>query len=623
MEVKQASLMSSNLVQNLGENMLGIFSDSGVIYLFYSDKGDNSGSLSVELSPDGEHFEKFKDKIKLTDQKGQKIPGEEIVSLNVSKVYDNYFLAFKRRSGNDDSLSCAVGRDFDSFSVVSEIEGTNEGGVLVPNFKHNGNYLFFFGGDSIRAAVTSDFGAWKVHDKPIVAAHQNFYGQSPLTVGNVIATDEGLLLIYFVNKSVNGLSHWELKAVVLDRNNPYKIKRHVDNVLWETPADWAGLDIKPVGIAKVGDSMYSYWTGHDKTYAVLHPFFLFESEKKHFAQVILNRLAHNPIIKPIVENFWESKAVFNPAAIYDKGKVHIIYRAVGDGDVSVLGYAASFDGINIDERLNSPIYVPTQPFEASGIYPGNGAYTSGGGCYGGCEDPRVTKIDERLYMTYVAYDGGNPPRVAMTSINFEDFVNHDFKWEKPVLISKPGVVDKNACILSEKINGKYVIFHRIYPNILIDFVDELNFDGSTFLEGKFSIKPRENYWDSRKVGIGPPPIKTDDGWLLIYQAVGDDDPGRYKMGAMLLALDNPTNVLARSNEPILAPDFWYENEGHKSGVVYPCGAVRRESDLIIYYGGADSVVCAASAKVEEFVEKLKDHKEIDMLPKNIQRGAFL
>ena len=105
-------------------------------------------------------------------------------------------------------------------------------------------------------------------------------------------------------------------------------------------------------------------------------------------------------------------------------------------------------------------------------------------------------------------------------------------------------------------------------------------------------------------------IKTKDGWLLIYQAVCRRDESRYKMGAMLLDLKDPTKVLARSRNPILEPIAPYENEGWKAGVVYPCGAVVINNRLFVYYGGADMVVCVASAKLNNFVEQLStNHKE--------------
>jgi beta-1,2-mannobiose phosphorylase / 1,2-beta-oligomannan phosphorylase len=229
---------------------------------------------------------------------------------------------------------------------------------------------------------------------------------------------------------------------------------------------------------------------------------------------------------------------------------------------------------------------------------------------GGCEDPRLTRIGDTVYITYVAYNGRTQPRIALSSIAYEDFLNKHWDWKKPVLISAPDIVDKNACLLPEKINGKYVIFHRVFPNILIDFVDDLDFDGKTrWLTGQYEIPVRSlsSDWDSRKVGCGPPPLKTKDGWLLIYQAVGACGEYRYKIGAMLLDLKDPTRVLARSHSPILEPDAWYENEGLKTGVVYPCGAAIINGRLFVYYGGADMVTCVASAKLNGFLSELISH----------------
>jgi len=350
-------------------------------------------------------------------------------------------------------------------------------------------------------------------------------------------------------------------------------------------------------------------------------------------QLLLERFDGNPILKPDPKHFWENKAVFNPAAIYENGKVHIVYRAIGESDVSVLGHSSSFDGLHINERLDEPIYVPREPFEGASTahpyaYQSGDIYISGGGGMGGCEDPRLTRIGDRVYMTYVAYDGHSHPRVALSSICIDDFLNKKWKWKRPVLISPPYIVDKNACILPEKINGKYVIFHRVFPNILIDFVDDLDFDGkSRWLVGQYTIPTRalSSDWDNLKVGCGPPPMKTKYGWLLIYQAVGSSDESRYKIGAMLLDLQDPTKVLARTITPILEPLAAYENEGCKYGVIYPCGAVIIEDRLFVYYGGADTVVGVATAKLESFLERLaEDHKESNpmSLPVNPKTQSF-
>ena len=181
----------------------------------------------------------------------------------------------------------------------------------------------------------------------------------------------------------------------------------------------------------------------------------------------LERFDGNPILKPDARHQWETKAVFNPAAVYEGGKVHILYRALGETDVSTLGYASSLDGLHIHERLDKPVYVPREPFEGVNVsrpyvFETVGIYVSGGGAMGGCEDPRLTRIDKQVYMTYVAYDGYTHPRVALSSIQLDDFLDRKWNWKKPVLITPPHIVDKNACIIPEKINGKYVIFHQSF-----------------------------------------------------------------------------------------------------------------------------------------------------------------
>ena len=340
----------------------------------------------------------------------------------------------------------------------------------------------------------------------------------------------------------------------------------------------------------------------------------------------------NPIIEPRPHLAWESKATFNPGAVEIGGNIHLLYRAIGDQDISVVGHAVSYDGVTIAERSAEPAYIPELIPDAKRrigqlAQGAGGAYTSGGGWWGGSEDPRISyvKEDGRLYMLYVAYDGWSPPRVALTSIDERDFLARRWDaWSRAKIISMPpeelakdprfrDVIDKNACLLPEKINGKYVVFHRIFPDILVDFVDDLDFEDS-YLKGEHKISPRPGFWDSRKVGAGAPPIKTKDGWLLIYQAVGDQDPGRYKIGAMMLDLHDPTKVLYRSNEPVLVPEEWYENTGWKFGVVYPCGAVAKDGTLFVYYGGADSVVCVATAKLDDFLDHLKKYGTAKLAP---------
>jgi len=211
----------------------------------------------------------------------------------------------------------------------------------------------------------------------------------------------------------------------------------------------------------------------------------------------LSRAKENPIIAPLKNHPWEAKAAFNPGALYEDGKVHILYRAMSEDNTSVFGYAASADGIHIDYRHSEPVYEPRESFEQKLVPGGNS----------GCEDPRLTKIKDTVYMLYTAFDGKHPPRIALTSISLKNFLAQVWDWTKPVLISPPEFDNKDACVFPEKVKGKYLIFHRFGNNIDITLTPSLDFDGKTWLEEHIWLSPRRGMWDSLKVGIAAPPIK--------------------------------------------------------------------------------------------------------------------
>ncbi len=322
--------------------------------------------------------------------------------------------------------------------------------------------------------------------------------------------------------------------------------------------------------------------------------------------VKLSRSVKNPILKPRRDKYWESEGAFNPTAVKIKDKVHILYRATGGDGISRIGYASAQNGTDIDFRSDKPIYVPREPFEgAVSVGPGfsEDVWGSGGG-WGGCEDPKATILDDKIYMTYVANNGWGPQRVALTSISRDDFEKKRWSnWRKPKLISRPNEINKSAVILPKRIKGKVVVFHRVYPDILVDYMDDLEFAGGRYLETKAKIPIRKNYWDSHKISIGATPIETEHGWLTIYHAVDKKDSGKYKIGAMLLKKDEPHIVLARSDEPLLSPDAPYENDW-KPGIAYPSGAVVLGDKLHVYYGGGDKYVCVATAPVKQILDYL-------------------
>lgn len=414
-----------------------------------------------------------------------------------------------------------------------------------------------------------------------------------------IKTDHGWILIYsYIQNYLSGDKVFGIEASLLDLNNPQKILARTQEPLLVPEEDYEVYGnvpniVFPTGAVVHNDKLYIYYGASDTSIG------LATCDYKDFLQELLaqssirlQRFAKNPILGPIEDHAWESKATFNPAAVYGKGKIHIVYRAMSQDGTSTLGLATSSDGFNIEKRLSSPIYVPMQDFEKK-KKPGNS----------GCEDPRITRIEDRFYMFYTAFDGENPPRVALTSILVTDFLNRKWdSWEKSKIISPPKVDDKDACLLPKKIYGGYMIFHRIEPGIYVDFVSDLNFEKGKFLRGDMLFKPRRDKWDALKIGICPPPIETKKGWLLLYHGISKDF--YYRVGAALLDLNNPLKVIARSDYPVLKPEEVYEKEGQVPNVVFPCGAVVINGELFVYYGGADSVVCVATIKIDKLLDGL-------------------
>ncbi|MFH1327884.1 MAG: glycosidase [Candidatus Bathyarchaeota archaeon] len=297
---------------------------------------------------------------------------------------------------------------------------------------------------------------------------------------------------------------------------------------------------------------------------------------------MFKRYEKNPVLKPLKDHAWESKRVFNCAAVYEKGKVHIVYRAQGEDGISRLGYASSFDGYRIDERLDLPIFSPATHFETFG-----------------CEDPRVTKIENDYYMCYTAYSKfrrwsrvNSKMRLAqagLTSISVNNFFGQEWSWKKRVY-PFPLTDSKNMVLFPRKFNGKYVVYHRIPPHIWIAYSD--NLEDWSQSHHKIVMQPRET-WENVKIGAGAPPIKTEKGWLFVYHGI--DEHFTYRLGLALIDPDDPETV-RRSRKPIFEPKEKYEQN-----IVFSCGAVVMDGKLFIYYGAADRVIGVATADVSELL----------------------
>jgi len=294
--------------------------------------------------------------------------------------------------------------------------------------------------------------------------------------------------------------------------------------------------------------------------------------------MLCRRYEGNPILTP-TDNWWETKAVFNGAAVQHEGRIIMLYRAVGDDNTSRFGLAISEDGFKF-RRFRLPVFEGEHGNEFERL---------------GVEDPRITRINDTFYITYVSAStypaaedrpptfGFGPPwrcRVSLASTkDFRTFQRHG--------ILLPEFDDKDAVLFPEKINGRWVLYHRILPDMWISYSDDMiNWTGH-----RAFMTPRHGLWDDNRIGAGAPPIKTRSGWLNFYHAA--DHNRVYRIGAFLSDLHDPSIVISRPEEPILTPQDIFECEGCVSNVVFTCGVIEREDDFIIYYGGADSSIGAA------------------------------
>ncbi len=592
--------------------LVGTALKDGDINLYYSYDKNSKSYFKMITSRDGFEFNGMTKYIIVTDPKGREEQKYDWSRFIVSKQKEHYLVTYKGNSSNANNFNIAESKQMLRWTKIGKIANIKEVGAIVPNFQYKNRYVLYYGEKEIKLAYSSSLTQWKEFDEPVL---ENKDGKQ-LEVAKVYNQKDHILVFYYEKTKHKTNNYHAVGAAGFDTKDPSKLLWIMDKPLWEVPEQFKKDDVKPVGIEMLPDRCVLYWAvNNDTVYAVSCPLPPNGSLKDKHIQILLKKHPENPIIAPNPENKWESRATFNSAALLENGKVHFVYRALGESDLSVLGYATSSDGLTIDERSDEPIYIPREPFETPGghRFKTFADHWASGGGYGGIEDPRITKVEDTIYMTYVAFDGATPPRVALTSIPVDSFLNREWdKWETPKLISAPGMVNKSAVVFPEKINGKFVMLHRVYPNILIDELDDLKFADDTYLTGQYFIPPRRKHWDSKKVGAGAPPMKTKDGWLLIYQSVGYQDPGRYKIGAMMLDKENPSKVLYRTNNPILSPVEHYENGGFKSGVVYPCGAVIKDGKLLVYYGGGDTYVNAAEADLDKFLYQMKHHQQPKM-----------
>lgn len=601
---------------------LGIFRDGEALAIIGREKYSSTYRLVVGHGR-GTNFTLKSDSPSIVLPLGRKQGLSSISDVRIASVLDRQIMTYSAETDNGTEVRVAhrdesEGMDvWDVPALNRHLKGT---GMLVPEFMHDGQYVMYYGESDVRVAFSRNLVAWHTSAVALAKTRSGMFDRHAIRVVATSFIDQGILVFYETLETKRDRTIVYVGAILCSRTDP-------EVVMWRTHEPLASYETRTknhprtVGVIVYEESILVYIsTEVDKLVTIEGPN-PYAAPVRPRRGVKLHRFIHNPILSPTAFE-WESRAVFNPAAFTSNGRVHLLYRAMGEDGVSRIGYASSADGVNFDERLEYPVYNPVSGFGAPS--PGRDAekdahydpsiHPSGGG-WAGCEDPRAVTIDGRVYMSFVAFDGWNFVRQAITSITESDFEAKNWNWNKPVLISKPGEIQKNWVLFPEKINGRYAILHGLSPNVQIEYIKSLDqLDGKRFISSLpqawgAGYAGRTGHWDNRVRGAGSPPIKTPMGWLLLYHATDQRDPSKYKLGAMLLDLHDPTKVKFRTNSPLLEPEEWYENEG-KPGVVYTCGAVIVGDNLVVYYGGGDKHIAVARANVKALLEGIVHDKPV-------------
>ncbi len=301
------------------------------------------------------------------------------------------------------------------------------------------------------------------------------------------------------------------------------------------------------------------------------------------------RHAGNPIITA-QDLPYAANSVFNAGAAKPADCTLLLLRVEDRRGLSHLTAARSSNGIDgwvIDEK---PCLQPddAHPEEIWGI-----------------EDPRITRLEEKKCwaVAYASFSRGGPlVSLALT----EDF--HTF--EKLGAVLPPD--NKDAALFPTRIGGKWAMLHRpcaafegVGAHIWISLSPDLKHWG----QHRIVLSPREGgWWDAGKIGLSPPPLRTERGWLIMYHGVRDTAAGcLYRCGLALLDLDDPTKVIRRCDEWVFGPEQPYERVGDVGGVVFPCGWVLEQNELRLYYGAADTGVALATANIDDVLAWLDRH----------------
>lgn len=303
---------------------------------------------------------------------------------------------------------------------------------------------------------------------------------------------------------------------------------------------------------------------------------------------LFKRYKNNPVLTP---SMWKYRinSVFNAGATLYEGKVLLLVRIEDMKGFSHLCKAESRDGYTNWKIDESPTLQPKPEEFPEEIY--------------GIEDPRIIRLEEegRYAIVYTSFSESGPLVSLATTEDFRGFRRYG-------VIMPPD--DKDASLFPRKFNGRYVLIHRPSPtsyllgaHIWISYSPDLKHwgDSAILLPAR-----RGSWWDAYKVGLGPQPIETPEGWLIIYHGVKTTAAGSlYRLGLALLDLDDPSKIIKRCDEWVFGPNEYYERVGDVPDVTFPCGVVLKGDELIMYYGAADTTMAIATASLKDILEFLR------------------
>jgi len=292
------------------------------------------------------------------------------------------------------------------------------------------------------------------------------------------------------------------------------------------------------------------------------------------------RYNKNPILTKEDVPF-KVNSIFNPGAVKYDGKYLLFCRVEMPIGRSSLVIAESEDGYNFKVASK---HVLT-PEDHKDFYD----YVKWG-----IEDTRITQIENKFYLTYTGYSKFQPLVMLSETSNFVDFKIHG-------PISEPS--NKDCAIFPEKINGYYWKVDRPSAEKRRDIWISRSPDIIHWGGHKVLLEPEPGTWETDRIGSSSNPIKTREGWLMLYHGVRSSI---YKLGVVLLDLEKPWLVIGKSKGPIISPDYDYERIGDVNNVIFSNGWILEDNgDVKIYYSGADMNICLAETNIQYLLSLCK------------------